>query len=679
MDFEFVPWIGVAAAALALVVGLLLTRWVLRQNPGTERMQEVSGAVQEGAMAYLSRQYRTIAVVGIVIAVILTLTPLGWQTAAAFLVGAIFSGLCGFIGMAVSTRANARVAQAANESLGKSLDVAVKAGAVTGLMCVGLALLGVTAVYLTFVDPQAFEEGLPALVGLGFGGSLIALFARIGGGIYTKSADIGADLVGKVEAGIPEDDPRNPATIADNVGDNVGDCAGMAADLFETYAVTAIGAMLLGFLIFDDLAFAVYPLMLGAVAIVASIIGLFAIPLLSGERIMRALYFGVWVSAVLALIGFYPVTVWMLDTVSYFFAALIGVAVTVVIMYITDYYTNTNFRPVRFIARSSQQGYAPNVISGLSVGMESALLPILAIVAGILGAFGVAGGGEEGIYGIAIASMAMLSMTGVIVALDSYGPVTDNAGGVAEMAELGDEVEDVTDALDAVGNTTKATTKGYAIGSAALAAIVLFSDYTHKLRAEGFTTDQLAFSLDDPFVLAGLFLGGLIVLIFSALATGAVARASGAVVEEVRRQFKEIDGIMEGTTRPDYATCVDIVTKRALKEMVLPGLIPVVVTLLVGFLLGPAALGGLLIGVIVVGIGMAMLQNNSGGAWDNAKKYIEDGNFGGKGSEAHAAAVTGDTVGDPLKDTAGPAINPVIKVVNVVALLTAPLLALVFL
>lgn len=677
MDFEFVPWIGVAAAVLAVVVAGGLAQRVLSQNPGSERMQEISGAIQEGAMAYLSRQYKTIAVVGVIIAVLLALTPLGWQTALAFVIGAVFSGLCGFIGMGVATRANARVAQACSESLGKGLDLAVKAGAVTGLMCVGLALLGVTGIYLAFVD----EVGdLTVLVGLGFGGSLIALFARIGGGIYTKSADVGADLVGKVEAGIPEDDPRNPATIADNVGDNVGDCAGMAADLFETYAVTAIGAMLLGFLIFPgDPAFVVYPLMLGAVAIVASIVGLFAIPLLGGEKIMRALYFGVWVAAVLALIGFYPVTVWMLDTTTYFFAAVIGVAVTVVIMYITDYYTSTRFRPVRSIAKSSESGHGPNIITGLSVGMESALLPTLAIVAGILGAFGVAGGGEEGVYGIAIASMAMLSMTGVIVALDSYGPVTDNAGGVAEMADLPDEVRDVTDALDSVGNTTKATTKGYAIGSAALAAIVLFSDYTHSLEAEGVADADLAFALDDPRVLAGLFIGGLVIMIFSALATGAVGRASGAVVEEVRRQFREIDGIMEGTTRPDYATCVDIVTKRSLKEMIVPGVIPVVATLLVGFLLGPQALGGLLIGVIVVGIAMAMLQNNSGGAWDNAKKYIEDGNFGGKGSDAHAASVTGDTVGDPLKDTAGPAINPVIKVVNVVALLAAPVIALVVL
>ncbi|PSO48788.1 MAG: sodium-translocating pyrophosphatase [Actinobacteria bacterium QS_8_72_14] len=666
MDVESLPWVAVAAALLAVVVAGVLARWVLAQDAGSQRMREISGAIQEGAMAYLSRQYKTIAVVGLIIVVVLGLT-LGWATAVAFVVGAAFSALCGFVGMGVATRANGRVAQAASTSLTKGLDLAVKVGAVTGLMCVGLALLGVAGLYLIFDD-------LAVLVGLGFGGSLIALFARIGGGIYTKSADVGADLVGKVEAGIPEDDPRNPATIADNVGDNVGDCAGMAADLFETYAVTTIGAMLLGALFFADPVFVAYPLVLGAVAIIASIIGLLAIRLLAGEAIMRALYFGVWSSAVLALIGFYPVTVWLLDTSVYFFAAVIGVAVTVGIMYITDYYTSTRFRPVRSIAKSSESGYGPNIITGLSVGMESALLPTLAIVAGILGSYGVAGGGVEGIYAIGIASMAMLSMTGVIVALDSYGPVTDNAGGVAEMADLPDEVRDVTDTLDSVGNTTKATTKGYAIGSAALAAIVLFSDYTHSLGEQGVAEADLGFALDDPFVLAGLFLGGLIVLVFSALATGAVGRASGAVVDEVRRQLKEIDGIMEGTAKPDYATCVDIVTKRALQEMVVPGLVPVVGALLVGVVLGHQALGGLLIGVIVVGIGLALLQNNAGGAWDNAKKHVEDGHFGGKGSDAHAAAVTGDTVGDPLKDTAGPAINPVIKVVNVVALLAVALL-----
>jgi K(+)-stimulated pyrophosphate-energized sodium pump len=670
MDFELVPWIGVGAGLFAIVVAGLLTSSVLRLDAGTERMQEISRAIQEGANAYLGRQYKTIFIVGVIVAVVVALTPLGWQTAVAFVVGAVFSGLCGYIGMFVSTRANARVAEASRTSIAKGLDVAVRAGAVTGLMCVGLALLGVTGTYLAFG-----QDDLHVLVGLGFGASLIALFARIGGGIFTKSADVGADLVGKVEAGIPEDDPRNPATIADNVGDNVGDCAGMAADLFETYAVTAIGAMLLGLLFFGDVEFIVYPLMLGAVAIVASVIGLFAIRFFGSDQIMRALYGGVWTAAVLALIGFYPVTTWMVDDLAYFWAAVIGVVVTVAIMYITEYYTSTKYRPVRSIASSSESGAATNIITGLSVGMESVVLPTVAIVGGILGAYNVAGGGNEGIYAIGIASISMLSMTGVIVALDSYGPVTDNAGGVAEMAELPPEVREATDALDAVGNTTKATTKGYAIGSAALAAIVLFADYTASLAEEGLT--GLVFGLNEPDVLAGLFIGGAIVFIFSALANGAVGRASGAVVEEVRRQFREIPGIMEGTGKPEYATCVDIVTKRALKEMVVPGIIPVAATLLVGFILGPEALGGMLIGVIVVGIGMASLQNNGGGAWDNAKKYIEDGNHGGKGSEAHAAAVTGDTVGDPLKDTAGPAINPVIKVVNVVALLAAPLIVTV--
>jgi K(+)-stimulated pyrophosphate-energized sodium pump len=670
MDYELVPWIGVGAAVLAVTVAGMLAMSVLRLPGGNDKMQEISRAIQEGANAYLGRQYKTITVVGVVVAIVVALTPLGWQTAVAFVVGAVFSGLSGYIGMFVSTRANARVAEASRSGIAKGLDVAVRAGAVTGLVCVGLALLGVTGTYLAFG-----QEDLHVLVGLGFGASLIALFARIGGGIFTKSADVGADLVGKVEAGIPEDDPRNPATIADNVGDNVGDCAGMAADLFETYAVTAIGAMLLGLLFFDDPAFTVYPLALGAVAIVASIIGLFVIRFGGSDKIMRALYLGVWTSAVLALIGFFPLTQTMLGDLAYFWAAVIGVVVTVAIMYITEYYTSTNYRPVRSIAKSSESGAATNIITGLSVGMESVVLPTLAIVGGILGAYNVAGGGSEGIYAIGIASMAMLSMTGVIVALDSYGPVTDNAGGIAEMSELPPEVREATDALDAVGNTTKATTKGYAIGSAALAAIVLFADYTESLRAEGLS--DLLFALNDPNVLAGLFLGGAIVFIFSAMANGAVGRASGAVVEEVRRQFREIPGIMEGTAKPEYATCVDIVTKRALKEMVVPGVLPVAATLLVGFILGPLALGGMLIGVIVVGIGMATLQNNGGGAWDNAKKFIEDGNHGGKGSEAHAAAVTGDTVGDPLKDTAGPAINPVIKVVNVVALLAAPLIVAV--
>jgi K(+)-stimulated pyrophosphate-energized sodium pump len=669
MNVELVPLVAAGVAILALVVAGVLAASVLKLDPGTARMVEISKAIQEGANAYLGRQYKTIGIVGVVVTLVIAVTPLGWETAAAFVIGAVLSGLSGFIGMFVSTRANTRVAQASTQGIATGLDVAVRAGSVTGLVCVGLALLGVTGTYLAFG-----QEEMRVLVGLGFGASLIALFARIGGGIFTKSADVGADLVGKVEAGIPEDDPRNPATIADNVGDNVGDCAGMAADLFETYAVTAIGAMLLGTLFFDDIAFVVYPLALGAVAIIASVIGLFAIRFGGSDNIMRALYLGVWVSAILALAGFYPLTTAMLGDATFFWPAVVGVAVTLGIMYITEYYTSTKYRPVRSIAKASESGPATNIITGLSVGMESVVLPTAAIVAGILVAFNVAGGGNEGLYAIGIASMGMLSMTGVIVTLDSYGPVTDNAGGIAEMAELPPEVRTVTDALDAVGNTTKATTKGYAIGSAALAAIVLFADYTATLEEEGLAGEAITFALNDPRVLAGLFIGGAIVFIFSALANGAVGRASGAVVEEVRRQFREIPGIMDGTGKPEYGTCVDIVTKRALKEMVVPGIIPVATTLLVGFLLGPLALGGLLIGVIVVGIGMATMQNNGGGAWDNAKKYIEDGNHGGKGSEAHAAAVAGDTVGDPLKDTAGPAINPVIKVVNVVALLAAPLI-----
>ncbi len=675
MDYSMIPWIGIGAAGLAILFAAYLTSWILSRPAGTERMQAISKAVQEGAMAYMARQYKTITVVGVIVAVALALA-LDWQTAVAFVVGAFFSGLCGFIGMSVSTRGNTRVAEAAKQGLAYGLNVSFKAGTVTGMMCVGLALLGVSGIFLAFYDPHDLSHTVHVLVGLGFGGSLIALFARIGGGIFTKSADVGADLVGKVEAGIPEDDPRNPATIADNVGDNVGDCAGMAADLFETYAVTAVGAMLLGYLIFGGAEYVLYPVMLGAVAIIASIIGVFFVRLGKDNNIMGALYRGVWVSAILALIGFYPVTTWMLGSATMFYAAVVGVVATVLIMYITDYYTSSHFRPVKSIAHASQSGHGTNIITGLSVGMESAVPPTMVIVAGILAAYYVGGGGDYGVYAIGIASMAMLSMTGMIVALDSYGPVTDNAGGIAEMAELPPEVRNVTDALDAVGNTTKAVTKGYAIGSAALAAIVLFADYTNALKEaaeKAGAVVEYAFRLNDPLVLAGLFIGGAIVFMFSSLANGAVGRAAYSVVEEVRRQFREIPGIMEGTAKPEYGRCVDIVTKRALKEMVVPGLIPVVTTLLVGFLLGPLALGGVLIGVIVVGIYMACFQNNSGGAWDNAKKWIEEGMYGGKGSETHKAAVTGDTVGDPLKDTAGPAVNPVIKVVNVVALLIVPL------
>ena len=676
-EYGWVLTAAIASAGLGILFALYLVSWIMKMPAGSKQMQDISKAVQEGAMAYLNRQYTTIAMVGVIVAIALAVA-LGWKVAVGFGIGAFFSGLCGYIGMGVSTRANCRVAEAAKEGMDKGLSIAFKSGAVTGMMCVSLALLGVAGFYLIFQD-------IHALIGLGLGASLIALFARIGGGIFTKSADVGADLVGKVEAGIPEDDPRNPATIADNVGDNVGDCAGMAADLFETYAVTAIGAMLLGYLIFHDPQHILYPVLLGAIAIVASIVGVFFVRLGSNKDIMAALYKGVWVSAILALIGFYPATKALLGDLTYFYAALVGVIATVFLMYITDYYTSTKFRPVKSIAYASQSGHGTNVITGLSVGMESSVPPTLTIVVGILAAYSIGGGGEGGLYAIGIASMAMLSMTGMIVALDSYGPVTDNAGGIAEMSGLPSNVREITDALDAVGNTTKAVTKGYAIGSAALAAIVLFADYTHALFAaqENYTAttgiglEPIVFMLNEPKVLAGLFIGGCVVFLFSALANGAVGRAAYAVVEEVRRQFREIPGIMEGTGKPEYGKCVDIVTRRALKEMVVPGLLPVVTTLLVGFILGPAALGGTLIGVIVVGIFMACFQNNGGGAWDNAKKYIEEGNYGGKGSEAHAAAVTGDTVGDPLKDTAGPAINPVIKVVNVVALLIVSLVFLI--
>jgi K(+)-stimulated pyrophosphate-energized sodium pump len=623
-------------------------------------MIEISGAIQEGAMAYLNRQYKTIAVVGVVIAIILLL-GLGWVTTLGFVVGAVFSGLCGYIGMNVSVRSNLRVGEAAKKGLPLALLVAFKGGAVTGLMCVGLGLLGVAGMYALFKDPTS-------LVGLGFGGSLISVFARLGGGIYTKSADVGADLVGKVEAGIPEDDPRNAAVIADNVGDNVGDCAGMAADLFETYAITAIGAMLLGELFFPGQEiYVVYPLILGGIAIIATIIGSYFVRLGQGKEIMSALYKGLIAAAVIALIGFYLVTQYIFGSMQFFWTALVGVAVTMIIVYLTDYYTSKRFRPVKSIAYASQSGHATNIISGLAVAMEASISPALTIVGGILVSYLVGG-----IYGVGIASMAMLSMTGIIVAIDAYGPITDNAGGIAEMAELPPEIRNITDPLDAVGNTTKAVTKGYAIGSAGLAAIVLFSAYTQeiqKVRVESGILEKLTFMVEDPWVLAGLLIGGALPFIFSSLAIGAVGRAAYEVVHEVRRQFREIAGLMEGKARPEYGRCVDIVTKRAIKEMMIPGLIPVAAPLLVGFILGAKALGGMLMGVIITGLFMAIMLTAGGGAWDNAKKFIEEGQYGGKGTPTHAAAVTGDTVGDPCKDTAGPAINPMIKVVNIVALL----------
>jgi K(+)-stimulated pyrophosphate-energized sodium pump len=654
-------------ALLASIIGILfalyLASWVLKQPQGNKRMIEISGAIQEGAMAYLARQYKTIAVVGIIIAVLLFF-GLGWITTLGFIIGAVFSALCGYVGMTVSVKSNLRVCEAAKNGLPAALALAFKGGSVTGLMCVSLGLLGVAGMYILFKDPTY-------LVGLGFGGSLISVFARLGGGIYTKSADVGADLVGKVEAGIPEDDPRNPAVIADNVGDNVGDCAGMAADLFETYAITAIGAMLLGHIIFPGKAhYVVYPLLLGGIAIIASIIGVFFVRMSQGGNIMGALYKGLFASAIISLIGFYPATTYFFNSPQYFYAALVGVAVTMIIVFLTDYYTSTSYKPVRNIAQASESGHATNIISGLAVGMEASVSPALTIVIGILVSYQIGG-----IYGVAIASMAMLSMTGIVVAIDSYGPITDNAGGIAEMSELPPEIRNITDPLDAVGNTTKAVTKGYAIGSAGLAAIVLFSSYTQEIAR--YAGQALTFKIDDPWVLAGLLIGGAMPFIFSSLAMGAVGRAANEVVSEVRRQFREIKGIMEGKTRPEYGRCVDIVTKRAIKEMMLPGLITVVVPILVGFILGPKALGGLLMGVIITGIFLAIMLTAGGGAWDNAKKYIEDGNFGGKGSFAHAAAVTGDTVGDPAKDTAGPAINPMIKVVNIVALLIVSYVAMI--